>query len=349
MSRKLAGFLFIFMAFSLTLPLCIAAGEAVRLPEPPTPAGSTAISWACAKCHATESWTKLAGKVVFDHDVTGTHLGGAHARAACDGCHKPGQRTGEMPERCLGCHSDPHRGEMPRDCEQCHSATGWSSPRSLPSHEMTRFALTGAHTATQCQQCHTRLGRETHRGTPAICGDCHGNLAYHVRNPDHRLAGFGPDCQPCHSTFAWKPARVNHSTWWPLYGQHAGLDCSKCHGKGIWRGVSGQCLPCHTDKYANSHPNHKTLGIPTTCGDCHTATTWNVLLTGWHDSIFPVTSGSHSHVSCAGCHASGGYADSQLSCTSCHTHSQSSTASRHSNVGAYVWQSSACFHCHRSG
>ncbi len=306
-------------------------------------------AWTCKRCHATQGWSAVPERVEFDHSTTGTVLTGAHARAPCSGCHRPADRApGGIPKACTGCHVDPHKNELGTRCTDCHSATSWRAPRTLPSHESTRFPLTGAHTATECTACHTRVGREIYRGTPTICGDCHLKAALNIRKPDHRLLGFGPGCQGCHSTFSWGPARVNHSVWWPLDGRHATVDCVTCHASGVWRGLPTNCLSCHANVLAGIHPDHIALHFPSACQDCHAATSWKLLKNIWHDTWFPVTTGSHNGKDCSTCHG-GGYDKAQLICTSCHTHSQSATQSHHSGVGGYTWQSPACYGCHPKG
>lgn len=306
-------------------------------------------AWTCRRCHTTRGWSAVPERVEFDHASTGTVLTGAHARAACSGCHRPADRAGgQVPRACTGCHTDPHKGELGTQCTQCHSATNWRAPRTLPSHETTRFPLTGAHTATECTACHTRLGREVYRGTTSICGDCHSRVAQNIRKPDHRLLGFGPGCQVCHSTFSWGPAIVNHTVWWALDGRHAAVDCIQCHGNGVWRGLSAACVSCHKGVLETAHPDHKAMGFPMSCQDCHAATAWNLLKKTWHDTYFPIVSGAHNGIACASCHG-GSYNTAQLICTSCHTHSESATKKHHDGVGGYTWQSAACYGCHRKG
>ncbi|MBM4345797.1 MAG: hypothetical protein FJ100_20695 [Deltaproteobacteria bacterium] len=308
---------------------------------------AAASTWACAACHQTSTWTRIAERAPFDHRLTGTPLAGAHSRAPCSGCHRPAERAQpKVPRACADCHRDMHRGELGADCAQCHSATSWWSPRSLPSHETARFALTGAHTATDCRACHQRATAGVYRGTPQLCADCHGGLATTVRKPDHRAAGFGPGCQPCHSTFSWAPARVNHALWWTLEGKHATLGCDSCHTVGVFRGKGGACLGCHADKLAGAHPDHKSLGFSSSCENCHTSLGWRVLKRTWHDNYYRISGGKHANIACAGCHG-GGFAATQLVCTSCHEHDQAEMAHEHDDVGGYVWQSKACYDCHR--
>ncbi|MFZ4576933.1 MAG: hypothetical protein ACOYOB_00955 [Myxococcota bacterium] len=304
--------------------------------------------WACATCHSTESWSSVPAKVAFDHRLTGVPLTGAHAQAPCSGCHRPRERNGPVPRACADCHADAHGGRMGPRCEDCHSALSWKQPRSLPKHENTRFPLTGAHLAADCRSCHPRGDVQQFSGTPTVCGDCHRDLGQAVRVPDHRLAGFGPGCQTCHTTWTWNPAKVDHGRWWALEGRHATAACASCHGGGVYRGLGRDCLNCHQANYLTSHPDHVAGGFPKTCGDCHTAIAWNVLVSRWHDRWFEVSTGSHSGLSCASCHP-GQVKAGQFACTGCHEHNQSSMTGKHEGVGGFVWESHACYSCHPKG
>jgi hypothetical protein len=318
--------------------------EAADLPKESS--ASTADPWACAPCHQTAGWSRLADKVAFDHGQTGTPLSGAHLRAPCSGCHRPAERSqAKLPKACADCHRDPHRDELGDRCTDCHSATNWLAPRSLPSHETTRFPLTGAHTATDCRACHTRLGGTVYRGTPTVCADCHLSTALAVKKPDHRSPGFGPGCQTCHGTFAWGPAKVNHSVWWPLDGKHALQSCDTCHSVAVFKGKNGACVGCHGDLVASAHPDHKQLGFSNSCENCHTALGWHVMRSNWHDGFYRISSGDHAGIGCGGCHG-GGYDKARLVCTSCHEHNKASMDKEHGGVGNYSWNSGACYDCH---
>lgn len=309
------------------------------------PAGA-ALS--CGNCHQTTAWGHIRSSVAFDHASTGSPLSGAHQRAPCSGCHQPAQRTQiAVPKACADCHRDPHRGELGDACSNCHSATNWRAPRSLPSHETTRFPLTGAHTATDCRACHTRLGGSVYRGTPSVCSDCHLQQAMAVKTPDHRIPGFGPGCQTCHGTFAWRPARLNHAVWWPLQGKHAQQSCETCHTLGVFRGKDGACLGCHQDDLAKAHPDHKLAGFGTQCQQCHSALSWQLLKKDWHDGYFEISKGEHKGLSCVACHGPGGYKVDALICTSCHTHAKAAMDKEHKRFDDYVWNSKACYDCHR--
>lgn len=336
--RWLAASVLVLAGFALQ----VEAGEPRTNPH-------TSKAWACKDCHTAKGWHDVPDRVDFDHSRTGTPLYGAHARAACRGCHQPAERAGALPKACDGCHRDPHQGGTSgQGCDRCHNSHTWRSPRTFAAHDRTPLPLTGAHSAIDCRSCHVRSGRETYRGTPWLCGDCHGALGRQVRNPDHRLAGFSPGCQACHTTFAWAPARVNHAVWWPLEGQHAATPCASCHGSGVFRGTSRACETCHQGRYQGAHPDHAKLGLTSGCERCHTAVGWNVMKTGWHDKWFPTSTGDHKGLGCSQCHqASMRVGD--FTCTACHAHEQGKMASEHGDVGGYTWQSQACLGCHPTG
>ena len=68
-------------------------------------------------------------------------------------------------------------------------------------------------------------------------------------------------------------------------------------------------------------------------------------------SAFPIDSGVHAGRwdACSTCHVNpSNY--SQFTCFGCHPHSdESGTAADHSEVGGYVYDSSACYACHPQG
>lgn len=65
----------------------------------------------CAACHVTDSFAKAK----FDHSRTKFPLQDAHARAACEACHRTPDFK-DTPRECVACHSrdDVHRGGAAR-------------------------------------------------------------------------------------------------------------------------------------------------------------------------------------------------------------------------------------------
>jgi len=76
---------------------------------------------ACERCHGTSAF-KPAEHFKHEPPFTSFLLDGAHARAACRGCHPPvSVDTGvtatyykPLPATCAGCHVDVHKGEFRR-------------------------------------------------------------------------------------------------------------------------------------------------------------------------------------------------------------------------------------------
>jgi len=166
----------------------------------------------CTKCHDTRNWISH-----FKHPWP---LVGAHARLACEKCHKNGF-SGGLPQTCVGCHGSHHAGLT--DCQKCHNTSYW-----IPASFNHPFALTGAHASLDCSRCHTNgFGG----GLPQACVGCHG---------DHH--GGLPNCQSCHTTSAWSPSTFHH----PQEGPHIPsgdepLACSRCHPSGY----GTHSCPCH--------------------------------------------------------------------------------------------------------
>jgi hypothetical protein len=80
----------------------------------------------CARCHNPNGWQLWR----FDHgQETEFPLTGAHAKLACDQCHRsPAGSGATTPSTCGGCHAkdDPHAGSFGRSCERCHNDASWS-------------------------------------------------------------------------------------------------------------------------------------------------------------------------------------------------------------------------------
>lgn len=142
----------------------------------------------CEACHTVKSWTDLPK---FDHSKTAFPLLGAHAKVACDDCHKPAGTEGKMteasfrstPTNCSACHRDPHAGQFvkagkPESCDLCHNTEHWKP--SIFNHEtQSTFSLKGAHEKVECELCHTGHrnidGKRVvfYKPTPRDCASCH--------------------------------------------------------------------------------------------------------------------------------------------------------------------------------
>jgi hypothetical protein len=143
------------------------------------------ISGGCGKCHSPKGW----GLPAFEH--ASWPLTGAHAHAACDGCHAPtpaDRRAGKgpsyrsAPRSCEGCHDDVHAGQLAsapaRSCEFCHQTEQFGLP-AFDHALLAGYLLEGKHLETACAECHPsvplRNGEQVTRWRLGYdqCADCH--------------------------------------------------------------------------------------------------------------------------------------------------------------------------------
>lgn len=143
----------------------------------------------CAQCHSEGAWKD---EVIFDHDLTGFPLLGAHARTACDACHDS-PTFKDAPAACNDCHADEdaHDGRLGRACERCHNPVAWTS-WSFDHAADAHFALDGAHARIRCETCHD-VPLEKYAVGDRSCNGCH-------RRDDVHRGEFGQDCGRCHTT-----------------------------------------------------------------------------------------------------------------------------------------------------
>jgi len=272
----------------------------------------------CEKCHTQVRWLGLPDVLGYRmHRLTDFPLLGKHEAVACESCHlesKLAQRyRGLAHDRCLDCHSDPHRGQLSEheggECGACHSASGFSpSSFGLAQHAATGFALDGQHLAAPCGACHGRTRpRLSFHIEASDCRNCHENP--HGQRVDRELAAGG--CAHCHTTQGWSFPRIDHASW-PLEGVHREVACERCHAPGDDARYGGgaidfarfgdaprQCSGCHDDPHAAQFASSDPVR---TCDACHDATTFRVY--GFpHDALtrFALT-GAHAKTPCGDCH-----------------------------------------------
>jgi hypothetical protein len=235
----------------------------------------------CAQCHTPVDWKQAT----FDHKLANFQLLGKHAQVACIKCHINNVYLG-TPMDCYSCHSkdDTHQGHYGQSCDTCHTSDGW-----LPAnfdHSLSSFPLTGKHTLVICTDCHIN---NVYIGTPTDCYSCH------AKNDAHQ-GQYGKSCDACHTTDGWTPATFDHSlSIFPLTGAHIGLDCTRCHQNGVFKGTPTQCVACHAD------PTYHAGLFGTACATCHTTSAWvPAQFHGAH--TFPFNHGGAG--SCQSCHPS---------------------------------------------
>ncbi len=270
----------------------------------------------CRLCHpGNNRWEGAA----FSHDFF--TLRGRHRLAACSDCHADGRFEG-LPADCYSCHArdydstddpDHRRLGFPLDCVICHGTRSETWDDAKFSH--TFFVLRGEHKAALCSECHPGGQFE---GLSQECVSCHRAEYRSVKDPDHERAGFPTDCAICHGTRyrTWEGAKFDHDSF-VLRGQHKLTDCNDCHGDGVYKGLSSECVSCHLADYNSARdPDHRQLDFPTDCVSCH----GNKAQT-WEDADFShddfVLRGQHKLAACSDCHPDGSTNISAL-CISCH-------------------------------
>ena len=87
---------------------------------------------ACESCHNARSWRLWS----YDHATRARYaLDGAHARIACESCHRQpaprGRAAAELSTLCGDCHQkdDKHLGAFGPQCDRCHGTGDWKTLR----------------------------------------------------------------------------------------------------------------------------------------------------------------------------------------------------------------------------
>jgi len=208
----------------------------------------------------------------FDHWSTGFPLNGAHARTACEDCHRGGLFEG-----------------TPRDCAICHGGSGL----------FARSKKTANHvpSSNRCDDCHTRVSwrnaRFDHMGVAEPCIACHSGVWASGKNARHLPTSNR--CEDCHMAITWRNARFDHvgisSGCFTCHNrlQAPGKNsrhlptsdrCEDCHNTVNFRaavfdhvGIQSGCISCHNNVLvAGKHPGH--IPAPDTCELCHNTSSW---------------------------------------------------------------------------
>ncbi len=301
----------------------------------------------CESCHETGVWLNI----IYDHNLTGFALQGAHSDTKCADCHE-NSLTG-IQTLCSTCHMEDYQSAqnpshtglgLSEDCADCHTEQpGWQ-PAEFPVHDQV-YPLTGGHLAisTDCASCHN--GNYT--TTPETCLGCHETDYNSTTNPAHSGAGFGTDCEECHSTQAWQPAQFDHDAgYFPIYtGEHAGEwdICADCHTNQQNYAIF-ECTTCHEHNQQEMDEEHQEVQgyiyISQECLACHPDGTAEGSF-NHSASAFPLT-GAHVQTDCSECHSSG-YQNTPAECFSCHNDDYSSAQNPdHLSAGL----SNDCQDCH---
>lgn len=222
----------------------------------------------------------------FDHRFTDMPLLGAHARAACADCHKPGVKHAKTPTDCVSCHKadEPHKGQLGTACATCHVVSTWKTVSF--DHDTTQFPLKGQHAVQPCMSCHVD---QTWKGLARGCVSCHAK-------DDAHEGKLGRDCASCHNETGWKVQGFNHAqTGFALVGRHAAAKCQSCHVRNVTDPLPRDCNGCHQKDDAHKGRNGAA------CADCHTPRDWKAVTFDHRKTDFPLL-GKHAQVKCESCH-----------------------------------------------
>jgi hypothetical protein len=335
---------------------------------------------ACADCHANPHGDQFAAEMAKGgcaqcHEATGWHvpkinhstwpLTGVHASTSCDSCHHPtaaDRKAGQgasyrgVPRNCGGCHEDLHLGQFRLtkpvyECDKCHTTKSYKIP-NFDHLATTGWALTGAHTKTDCAKCHpsvTPAGEKpTVRWRTASheCAFCHANPHKEkpiVARPKTAVVaqaatkitdtrGTAPNdnthasltdavpCSTCHSTTAWKAKDATGGTDVKFDHATTGFPLTGQHVRASCvschnnTAIKRDCVSCHQDAHAGR--------LAQNCDKCHMPAGWKVTrpFEIHRNTRLPLT-GMHVLADCSQCHVRASeqrFTDAPVECFACH-------------------------------
>jgi len=225
----------------------------------------------CEDCHTSMGWSPatLNGEL-FQHESTKFSLA-RHTflpdgqPVTCVHCHTQDLAVDQF--LCLTCHQNLQPEFMPQhlvdfgaDCLLCHDGVD----RMHDFDHNNIFVLDGAHAALACTNCHQKDPAQApvYVGLGRACADCH-------REPEIHAGAFGLQCDSCHTTTAWHPARLTNHTF-PLDHGKTLSECSTCHPT-VYTAYT--CYGCHEHQEAKIIAEHREENISAAeivnCVKCH--------------------------------------------------------------------------------
>lgn len=234
--------------------------------EPASHAGMFGLH--CEECHTDLYWqpAMIAGRP-FDHEQSGFSLK-RHTQLnngqpfQCSDCHNAKESTANL-SSCTSCHAqtdpafmDTHIKIMGPDCLQCHDG----ADRMAGFDHDALFPLTGKHSQLDCSTCH----KDFHfRDTASKCSACH-------QEPEIHTGFFGSQCQYCHGSQAWQPAKLIQHTFALDHGKQGELACQTCHPAN-YQGFT--CYTCHDHTPEETLKQHQKVNVSAEalaqCAGCH--------------------------------------------------------------------------------
>jgi hypothetical protein len=231
----------------------------------------------CINCHTTNGWLPARWQgTAFEHDTNTSfslvhhHNGYDGQPLTCTSCHTS-QLTRQDPQAvdpqvCTSCHStgDEKRAEFMRlhidrygeVCLDCHDGVD----RMANFDHSQVFPLDGVHGEIECTSCHVD---RVYHGTPRDCVQCHAEPAIHA-------GVFGVNCQDCHMTQAWAPARLQVHDFPLDHGKEGEVACTTCH---VNTYTSYTCYGCHEHQPGPIQEKHIEENVALEdlpdCASCH--------------------------------------------------------------------------------
>jgi hypothetical protein len=277
----------------------------------------------CKACHVESGFAKTS----FDHKTTSFPLGGKHASARCDSCHKEDQRKGTaaggaskveavvrfsgLKSECVACHTDAHQNELGAACQNCHGDTTFAI--AAYTHQRPSEFFKGGHAPVKCEGCHlpvsakpslpaaARVSSIRYTAATTRCVTCHEDV--HLGQVDQR-------CELCHAVDTAKFALSgfdHRRTSFPLTGKHEQIECRSCHKPETGRfpsvhgtavrltGLSRTCTPCHADIHLGQ--------VGAQCETCHDTVTFRLAkYTHRNRALAGFFIGRHATARCDQCH-----------------------------------------------
>jgi hypothetical protein len=274
----------------------------------------------CTVCHVTDGWKKIKENG-FNHNKTRFPLLSQHKALSCRQCH-PTLHFSDAKTDCSSCHVDIHEGTVGLDCNRCHNTNSWIVNNIRQIHQRDGFVLLGAHASADCNRCHTSVSKLRFDNIRSDCYSCHRVQYENSTAPNHRVSGFGIECNQCHSMsgrdWTYNNKGFDHG-FFPLTAAH-NIACSNCHFDNDYSvKLSTQCSSCHNPGSARTrYPAHTTKYLVYECNACHNTSSWSGVIFKQHDSWGRIYSGVHQGrwQQCTDCHNND--AAYVANCSKCH-------------------------------
>ena len=324
---------------------------------------------ACASCHGeAEGFEQFSCVGCHEHRQSGADPDGSEGM---DPIHVGQPRYRYESQLCLECHGQGRGAEITRaehdDNFPIRRASVHGNVRCNECH--TRDDDRRGFTCTSCHRDSDGDGQEDHALSPML--DAHG--------PEMAELGYQwltRKCVECHER-SQVPGTLEHTPF-PVDADdtHANVKCAECHNeKGDRADIA--CTGCHVPSEDWDDTQHGELAMfmahsegsvpgydyaPRACFSCHKQAQVPGQLD--HEAFFPIGAGSAHElgavvdedtadafpgelVECQSCHQDN--RTDQVTCTTCHVHTQPIADPAHQDFPGYEFESRACVFCHQGG